>query len=153
MAKKNEEKAMEPATPQAMTPFEPSPIDNLPTYLKGLEVTNPIVLEDGMGFRAKLLGPGGEVEFERADRDGQVDILQTWRFQNGENIFRVLGATILDRELGNICRNYELPVEVGVVRSGQKEIAGGKRLSLYTVAVDLKGKQKVVVPTAGGPDF
>lgn len=141
MAKKKDE-ALEPTTETAMRPFEPAPIADVPAYLAGMEVTNPIVLEEGMGFRARLLGPGGQVEMERPERPDELDLLHTWRFQNGKNIFRVLGATIMDRELSNICRNYELPVEVGVVRTGQKEIAGGRRLSLYTVAVDMNAKKR-----------
>jgi hypothetical protein len=149
MSKKPEEtKAM------AMTEgFKPMIVSNPVEFFDGFEMQSCVTLaETGHGFEGILTRRGVNLEIPRADGQG-VDEVGTWMFDVGKASIRLMGSTILDRDLGAIEHDYILPVRVKVMRSGEKDIGKGKTVTLYYVAVDRKGKLKKTVGTKTDDPF
>lgn len=133
---------------KSLATVEPTPLEPKASHqtvideMKGLEKANVEIMQEGQYFRAMFLGMGGHQEFTRDD--GSPDLLPTWRFEtlDGSNRFRILGSTMLDRELEAIEKDFALPVEVGVSHKGQEEIGGGRRMNMFDIFVDPDAPKK-----------
>ena len=99
--------------------------------LRGFKFVRDLQLGDGRGIKAKWLGFGKPAEI--ADQNtGEVRAVPCAMLEAGNVTYRLLCGVKLERLLGAI----EIGKVVAVLRIGQVEIAGGKRMTDYAVGVE-----------------
>ena len=142
---KETDKAIAPTTPSV--PEEQSTTDVVgytPTIVKdpakafdGYDVQTCVWFsEDGECMTGNLLDKGTPVEMN----DGQE--VNTWIINVGNMTLRLGGGAILDRELGALIRTYEPPIPVKILRTGTKDLGGGRSCTLFAIGMKKGGAKR-----------
>jgi hypothetical protein len=96
--------------------------------LRGFKFVRDLQLGDGRGIKAKWMGFGKPVELADPNT-GEVRAVSCAMLETGNVTYRLLCGVKLERLLGAI----EVGKTVAILRLGQVEIKGGKRMTDYAV--------------------